>query len=174
MPSALARLARSAAVVPVVLTGAAGMQIAGAGTALAGCPTSTYYGITSHTSYHLPAPGTYYKDGPGGTMTVSVTQASTINASVTATAGVSVSGLIATAKAEVSATIGASQSITVGHTYSHGVTAGRYGNLQYGSWGYSLAWKYYQDTPTCTTVVRSSGTAKVPTNAVGWRYWETT
>ena len=106
-------------------------------------------------------------------MTASVTTASTIGASGTVSAGATLSGIVAEAKVEISATISGSTSVTLGHTYSHTITSGKYGNMQYGSFGYSVGWKYYCDSATCTSILKSSGAAKLPTTAVGWRYWET-
>jgi hypothetical protein len=107
-------------------------------------------------------------------MTVTVQQASTVSASATVTAGASVSGIIAEAKIEVSASIGMSNTITVGHSYTHSIASGKYGNMQYGAWGYRLSWKFWNDRPQCDTVLLASGTnALAPTGGEGWRYWET-
>jgi hypothetical protein len=141
--------------------------------AMARCAPYEFYSIPSYSSYQLPAAGTYFKDGPGGTMTASVTTASTISATGSVTAGATISGIVAQAKVEVTASITKSKSVTVGHTYSHDISAGKYGNLQYGSWGYKVNWRFSERTESCTNRLLSSGTAKVPTTAVGWRYWET-
>lgn len=107
-------------------------------------------------------------------MTVSVQTATTIAASGTVTAGASISGIVAQAKVEVSGKISKSQTVTVGHTYSHAIPASLYGNMQYGSDGYNVGWSYYFDGANCTTVRVSSGTAKLPTSTLGWKYWSTT
>ncbi|WP_262286640.1 hypothetical protein [Micromonospora sp. MA102] len=137
------------------------------------CPPEYFYDITSSSSYHMPASGAYFKDGPGGSMSVSVTKSTTITATATVSAGATVSGIVAEAKIEVSASIAQSNTITVGHTFNHNITAGKYGNAQYGSWGYNVGWRYYYTSASCSTALKSSGTAKVPTSAEGWRYWET-
>src|SRR6185436_11487182 len=138
-------LMRAVSVALLALPGTLGVQVAAESTALAACPSEYWYDITSSSSYHIPASGQYFKDGPGGSMTASVTYSSTIGASGTVSAGASVSGIVAEAKIEVSATISTSQTITIGHTYTHTITAGKYGNMQYGSWGYKLSWDYWHD-----------------------------
>jgi hypothetical protein len=137
------------------------------------CPTENYYDITSQKSIHLPAGGTYYKDGPGGTMQVSVTRATMITATGTLTGGATFKGIVAEAKVEVSASIAEANTITVGHTYTRTISNNKYGNMQYGSWGWQVGWRYLTDTPQCTTKTRGTGTAKLPSSGEGWRYWET-
>jgi len=171
--AAIRRLAVALLAVAAALTTLAGSPVAAQASATS-CIWNDFYTIPSKTSYHLPAAGTHFKDGPGGTMTVSVATATTVSASASVTAGASVSGIIAQAKIEVSASVTKSTAITVGHTYTHPITAGRYGNMEYGSWGYNVSWRYYYRLENCTNSLRSSGTAKVPTTDVGWRYWETT
>lgn len=138
------------------------------------CPTEYYYDITSNSGYHMWDGRTYFKDGPGGTITGSVTRTGTVPTSVSATGSYSVGGIVAQAKIEVSGSLTQSVAISVGHTYSRNITSGRYGNMKYGSWGQKVGWRYLIDRSNCTTGVISSGTAYIPTAAVGWRYWETT
>jgi hypothetical protein len=137
------------------------------------CDPHYYYSFPSRTSYHIRASGTSFKDGPGGTITGSVTSSHTVTATGTVSAGASISGIVASAKVDVSASISKSVAITVGHTYSHNITARKYGNMRYGSWGYKLNWQYRYMYSNCNSVVKSYGTAKVPTGKVGWKYWET-
>ncbi|MEU7769810.1 hypothetical protein AB0C44_00615 [Micromonospora taraxaci] len=138
------------------------------------CPQEFLYDITSSSSTHLPASSTYYKDGPGGNMTVSVQSATTISATASVSAGATISGLVAQAQVEVSASATASKQITVGHQYSRDIASGKYGNMQYGSWGHTVSWTYSRVNPSCSVTRLSSGSGgKIPNNAVGWRYWET-
>ena len=137
------------------------------------CDPHYYYSFPSRTSYHIGASGTSFKDGPGGSMTGSVTSSSTITATGTVSAGASISGIVASAKVDVSASVAKSVSITVGHSYTHSISSGKYGNMRYGSWGYKLNWQYRYMYSNCHTVLKSYGTAKVPTGKVGWKYWET-
>jgi hypothetical protein len=147
--------------------------LATAAPASASCQFSDFY-ETSGTDYFVPAAGPAFKDGKGGTITASVSKASTITVSGSVTAGASVSGIFASAKVEVSASLSKATAVTVGHTYSHAISANKYGHLQYGSWGERVAWKYYYRTEACTIQLQSSGTMIFPTTSVGWRYWETT
>jgi hypothetical protein len=146
--------------------------------AVAACdnPYKKWTEITSKKAYFIPAfwPGTSYKDGPGGTMVVRVEKAGKISASITAGAEAELSGVIASAKAKVDVTIGAEVGITVGHEYRRNVANGKYGHLQYGSWGYLVGWKKWETTPDrCRARVIKSGSAKMPTREVGWKYSET-
>jgi hypothetical protein len=36
-----------------------------------------------------------------------------------------------------------------------------------------VVWRKYRDNANCTTTLLRSGTAKIPTRQVGWKYWET-
>lgn len=107
-------------------------------------------------------------------MTVSVQTASTISATASVSAGATLSGLVAQVQTEVSASATKSRSITVGHRYSRNISSGKYGNMQFGSWGHTVSWKYYRINPDCSVTLRSSGFGgKIPNSAIGWRYWET-
>ncbi|NUQ97035.1 MAG: hypothetical protein HOY79_10885 [Streptomyces sp.] len=136
------------------------------------CPPDIGVGITGHSSYFLGSPNKF-KDGPGGTISVSVTKASTVSATISSTAEVSVSDVIASAKLSVSGSITKSVAVTVGHTYTHNISAHKYGNAWYGSWGYKVDWEKTRDRANCTTEVLATGTAVLPVDSVGWRYWET-
>ena len=100
--------------------------------------------------------------------------ATTVTASITAGYSAELGGLIAQAKVEVSGTLTRAVDVTVGHSYHRVITAGRYGNLEYGSWGQRVTWKKYHDNAGCTTSLISSGTAYIPASSLGWKYWETT
>ncbi|MFK4149893.1 hypothetical protein [Streptomyces sp. NPDC004065] len=136
----------------------------------------TWIEIKSKTNYHLPSwwNGTKYKDGPGGSMTVSVLKSGTISAEISAGAEGELKGVIWAAKANVSGKIGGSVGVTTGHTYTHNISRGKYGHLQYGSWGYKVSWaKYRRKGDGCHggTLI-NSGTATLPTSETGWKYWE--
>jgi hypothetical protein len=139
------------------------------------CPTSTWYDIVGHSSYLVPAGGLpIFKDGPGGHLTVGLTKSYTSSASITGGTSVEMGGVIAKAKVEVSASLTSAVSLTVLHNYDRVITAGKYGNVQYGSWGQQVSWRKYYDGADCTTKLRASGTARIPSAAsVGWKYWET-
>lgn len=142
-------------------------------------PAKTWVQVSNKkNNYHVPSwwNGTSYKDGPGGSMRVSAEKAGRIGVEISGTGGVTVSVLIAEVKAEYSVKVTAEVGVTVGHTYTHGIPipAEKYGHLQYGSWGYKMNWaKYKTSSGRCSKVKVSSGTAKLPTKEVGWRYWST-
>ncbi len=159
-----------------------GVALAGAGStaALAApnvpmmCPPDVSVYISSKSAYFIGASGTHFKDGPGGTMTASVTKTSTISATLSSSAEVSASEIIASAKVSVSASVTGSVAIAVGHTYSHNITSNKYGNLQYGSHGYKVGWTKSRTNGNCKgETVLATGTATLPTDSVGWKYWET-
>ncbi|WP_234438750.1 hypothetical protein [Streptomyces sp. NRRL S-340] len=107
-------------------------------------------------------------------MTVSVTKTGTISATVTGCGEFSAGAIIAKAKTTVSVAIGDSFAISVGHQYSHEIAKNKYGHLQYGSWGYKVSWaKYASSADRCHIVKVATGTAKLPTKSMGWKYWET-
>lgn len=171
------RTGKTCAVVASLAIAAAAV-IAPAGAASAStdaCPVETLYAITSNTSYHMRGTGLpIFKDGPGGTMTGSVSAATSVSATMTVGASVELGNVIARAKVQVSASLTASVGITIGHSYTHTITAGKYGNMQYGSWGQQVNWTKYQDNANCTTTTLATGTARIPSTSVGWKYWETT
>ncbi|MFJ8662275.1 hypothetical protein [Streptomyces sp. NPDC093795] len=139
-------------------------------------PRRTWIEITSKTGIHMPAQwrGTSFKDGPGGIMVVKVENSGTIKREVSAGGEVEVSGIVAKAKVSVSASIGTEVGVSVGHEYRRNVANGKYGHLQYGSWGYSVKWaKYETSADRCGKKLIKSGTAKLPSSEIGWRYWET-
>lgn len=172
------RLATLAAI-PVI-----GMASALVGATAANAEDVTPYGVycdpnvsldvnNQASNYMIPLSSQIYKDGPGGTISVSVTQSGTVSSTATVTASVKVSDIVTEAKVDVSASVTSSTSITVGHTYSHNITAGKYGNAEYGSWGYNVVWKQWQNYSNCTSSLIAQGTGKLTSNAVGWKYWET-
>lgn len=64
--------------------------------------------------------------------------------------------------------------ISTGHRYSRNIKSGHYGHLQYGTWGEKYSWtKYETSANRCGKKKLGSGTVKLPTKEVGWRYWET-
>ncbi|MEU3205358.1 hypothetical protein ABZ702_16040 [Streptomyces cyaneofuscatus] len=160
----------------------AGTLISGSGVAAAAAPSlapagvcsgGLKYDIISHKKTHIGSKKTF-KSGPGGTLSGSVKKAETISSQVTVTGGATVKGVIAEAKLEVSAALGKDTTTTTGHGYKRKISSNKkYGNMRYGSWGKQVKWRYYYETPNCKKTTRSSGTAKLVSNAHGWKYWET-
>ena len=146
----------------------------GAVTPQAACDQTVAYAITSSTDYHMRGIGlSILKDGPGGQINGSVSVSTTVGASMTVGAEADLGAVIAKAKVSVSATLSASVGITIGHSYTHDITKNKYGNMQYGSWGKQVNWKKQQTLANCSTKVLASGTARIPTSSIGWKYWET-
>lgn len=137
------------------------------------CTPNDHLEITSSRTNFMGAEGNYFKAGPGGTMTVTSKTASTIQATATVTAGVTVEAVVTTAKAEVSASISQSVTVETGQQYSHDVSPGKYGNIQYGAFGFDVDWQKVRVYSNCSYTVLAVGSGKVPTRAYGWQYWET-
>lgn len=140
------------------------------------CQTRTWYDIVGHSAYFVPASGLpSFKDGPGGDLTVGLTKNYTSAASISGGTSAEIGGIVAKAKVEVSASLTRSVSLTVLHNFHHNIPARRYGHVQYGAWGQQVTWRRYFDDGHCKTILRGSGTARIPSaGEVGWRYWETT
>jgi hypothetical protein len=71
----------------------------------------------------------------------------------------------------VSKSVTRTASITTGHSYSHNIPANKFGNIEYGAWGYQLTWSKWREDRGCRFTKLGSGTGMVPTKAVGWYYW---
>jgi hypothetical protein len=144
--------------------------------AMAGVSCTDNYSLDVNnkaSNYLIPFTPTF-KDGPGGAITVSVDTAGTLAATATVATGVTVGGVVAEARVDVSASITASATITIGHSYTRTITSGKYGNARYGSWGYNIAWTRYHNFSNCQSTVVSTGTGKMTTASLGWKYGETT
>lgn len=123
----------------------------------------------------MPYSAAMFKDGPGPlTVQVSVTQSGTISFTGSVSGGATVNGIVAEVKVEVTASATESSSVTVGHTVTKSVGAGKYLHSEYGSWGNQITWKYWWQNIFCSRTLQSSSVAKVPTNQMGWRFYETT
>ncbi|GAA0640477.1 hypothetical protein GCM10009535_16890 [Streptomyces thermocarboxydovorans] len=139
-------------------------------------PYKKWYTVSGKTNYHVPSwwNGTSYKDGPGGTMTVEVLKAGKISVELSGNASAEAGVILSKAKAEFGIKVVAEVGVTVGHRYSRVIKNGRYGHMQYGSWGYKVNWtKWETSADRCGKKKLGFGTAKMPTKEVGWRYWET-
>ncbi|MFB7215924.1 hypothetical protein [Streptomyces sp. NPDC056255] len=139
-------------------------------------PVRQWVQVSSKTNYHVPSTwnGTSYKDGPGGSMRVSVEKSGEIGVEISGTGSASASVLVAEVKAEYGVKVVGKVGVSVGHTYTHAIPAKKYGHMQYGSWGYKVNWvKYKTSSDRCSRVKIGSGTAKLPTKEIGWRFWAT-
>lgn len=127
-------------------------------------------------NYHIPSwwNGTSYKDGPGGTVTVEVVKSGKIGIELSGNVSAEAGVLLAKAKTEFGAKVIGEVGISTGHRYSRNIKNGYYGNVQYGTWGEKFNWtKYETSANRCGKKKLGSGTTKMPTKKVGWRYWET-
>lgn len=115
--------------------------------------------------------GPVLRSGPGGTVTatqqVSYTSSVKSNISGSISAGEIVS-------ATISAGISDAKSSTTGtsYTYSRPVSSGKYGNLQWVDWAVNVNVKKTVVVSPCNFSQIASGTATVPRNSWGYRYWE--
>lgn len=139
-------------------------------------PYKKWYTVSARENYHVPSRwnGTSYKDGPGGKITVEVIKAGKIGVELSGNVSAEAGIILSKAKAEFGIKVVAEVGVTVGHRYSRDISPGRYGHMQYGSWGYKTKWaKWETSADRCGKKKLGSGTAKMPTKEVGWRYWET-
>lgn len=133
-----------------------------------------HYAVSGKADTHLPT-GTDWKSGPGGTVSSSLEYSQATAITVSASFSYSVSSIVSAAQATYGISAAATSSKNVSYTYTHAVTAGKYGHLQFGNWGWSMNFqKYYLDN-YCTTTSSSSGVVnRMPSaNSWGFRYWET-
>jgi len=140
-------------------------------------PYKKWYSLSGRKeNYHIPSRwnGTSYKDGPGGTITVEVVKSGKIGIELSGNVSAEAGVLLAKAKTEFGAKVLGEIGISTGHRYSRNIRNGYYGNVQYGTWGEKYNWtKYETSANRCGKKKLGSGTTKMPTKKVGWRYWET-
>ena len=117
------------------LAGSALAPVVAAPAASAGCPTDIYYSVSGKT-IRMPFRGVpTFKDGPGGTITVSRNYSGSATYRVEVGAESEVGAILAKAKVSIKASLERTNSTGTTHTYSHKIRAGRYGHVQYVSWG---------------------------------------
>jgi hypothetical protein len=140
-------------------------------------PYKKWYALSGRKKhYHIPSwwNGTSYKDGPGGTMSVEVLKSGKISLELSGTISAEAGVLLAKAKTEFGAKVVGEVGIATGHRYTRHIKSGHYGHLQYGTWGEKYNWvKYETSANRCGKKKLGSGSVKMPTKEVGWRYWET-
>lgn len=116
-----------------------------------------------------------FKNGPGGSVSATRGYSGTATYSVTAGAESEVGAVLAKAKVSVSASLTKSNTTDTTITYNHAIPRGKYGNLQYVSWGKRVSWTKYQINSNCTgTRTLATGKINFPSTAEGWFYWTTT
>lgn len=148
-----------------------------AGPALAMCESNS--GLSVHaTNVRMPFRNIpVWKDGRGGQLEVSRSYSSSVSASVTVGAEAEIDAVFEKAKVSISASIEKTNSTSSTHTYSHHISAGKFGHAQYVSWGKRVRWdRWHTYTKTgggCGVMIDKSGVIRFPTSSEGWYYWET-
>ena len=76
--------------------------------------------------------------------------------------------------ASISAGVSNAKSSTTGtsYTYSHPISNGKYGNLQWVNWAATVSVKKTVVVSPCNFSQIAAGTATVPRDSWGYRYWE--
>lgn len=136
------------------------------------CTPNDHIEITGKRSNFMPADGNYFKAGPGGKMVVTSKNASTVTTTLTGTAGVTVDSVIASAQISVSVSVAKAVTVETGIQYEHEIAPGKYGNIQYGVYGWDIDWAKVRVYSNCTYTNLAVGSGKVPSRAYGWQYWE--
>ena len=114
-----------------------------------------------------------FKDGPGGKIIVSRSYSGSVSYGVVAGAESEVGAVLAKAKVSISASLTKTNSTTTTHTYERKITAGKYGNVRYVSWGKRVAWTKKKERLDCTVATLAKGVIRFPATKEGWYYWET-
>jgi hypothetical protein len=114
---------------------------------------------------------TWHRDGPGGVVTGTVTKTSQISAEISVGASISINDIVAESQVTVSVSVTKTVSTSTGNGYSHNIPANKFGNIEYGAWGYQVKWSYWRLNQNCTATELSHGTGMVPIIATGWHYW---
>lgn len=137
------------------------------------CPElgNTYVAATiTNANAYVPF-GSILRSGSGGTVTA------TQHIAYTSTVKSSVSGNISAGEivsASISAGVSNTKSSTTGtsYTYSHPISNGKYGNLQWVNWAATVSVKKTVVVSPCNFSQIAAGTATVPRDSWGYRYWE--
>lgn len=122
--------------------------------------------------YHFGL-GFVFKNGPGGHVSSTIEYNFTASATVSVSTGASANIVVAEANATFGVSGGVSVSLGQSWTYSHDISSNKYGNMQFGNWGWKVSVKKEIWNTACQYVVYN-GSARIPSiNIWGFRYWET-
>src|SRR4051812_12887025 len=157
----------------VGLAGTALVPVVAPPAAQAGCPTDTYYSMSGKTTRMAFRGVPTFKDGPGGTITVSRNYSGSVSFKVEVGAESEVGAVLASAKVSIQASLEKTNSTSTTHTYSHVIDKGKYGHVQFVSWGQDVTWKKYRQNGNCTTTLIDSGKIRFPAVEEGWYFWQT-
>jgi hypothetical protein len=104
------------------------------------CPAHNFSEIDASRYVFIWDKHTWFRDGPGGIITGTVQKQSQIAASISVGASISINDIIAESQVTVSVSVTKTVSTTKGHQYSHDIPANKFGNIEYGAWGYQVKW----------------------------------
>ena len=88
---------------------------------------------------------------------------------------VSVSTVVASAEATFGINASVTATLAQTYTFSHAITAGKYGHVQFGNWGWKMNLKRWVVNSACVVTSTVNGTVNKMPSAISWgfRYWET-
>gem|GEM_PF-5446993 len=115
-----------------------------------------------------------FRNGPGGTLSVTRGYSGTTTFAISVGASIDVGPVLAQAKLSVDASLTQSNTTSATNTYSRKITAGKFGNVQYVSYGKRVNFRKYRRNADCsTTTLTSGGSITHPSSVEGWYCWET-
>ena len=129
-----------------------------------------YTASVLNSNYFIGA-GTVFRAGPGGTITTQYEGSKTISVQSSLTASVGINNIVQ-ASVQAGATTAVASSTKETFTYSHDVSPNRYGNMQFGNYGWRTQVQKNRIIAPCNPHVDVSGTATLPSGVWGYRYWE--
>lgn len=135
------------------------------------CPAQTYSQIDGSRYVFIWDKKTWFRSGPGGEVVGIVSKTSQINSEISVGASISIDALVEDSQVTISKSVTKIVSTTKGNEEIHTVPKGKYGNIEYGAWGYQVKWSKWQVYNNCTDKKIGHGTGMVPTVATGWYYW---
>lgn len=137
------------------------------------CIIKTWYETHDEGQLRMSFPGMpIFKNGPGGSVTGEYSKSSTVSASVSVGGEVDIDAVLVSVKASVSTTLAKSYTVGVVIKYTHPISANKFGNLQYVSFGKRIGYKHYRLNRNCSTTLLNQGVVNYPTNSLGWYFWE--
>lgn len=133
-----------------------------------------HYDVSGKYSRHIPT-GDVFRSGKGGTVTATLEYGHEASLQVSSGGSVSASSLVASAEATYGINASTTASRSASYGYSRKISSNKYGNLQFGNWGWGMNFQKYYVNNYCSVSSRTSGTIKgMPSsNTWGFRYWET-
>ncbi|MEV5691410.1 hypothetical protein [Micromonospora globbae] len=133
-----------------------------------------HYRTFSKQDLHIPA-GIHFKSGPGGTVGASIQYNLSTTFAVSSGISVSASAVVLSAEGTFGINASVTSSLAQSYTYSRTISSGKYGNLQFGNWGWRMGVEKYYMNSSCVKTDSVTGTVTRMPSALSWgyRYWET-